>query len=75
MSNIGRRFGCVCGMVAVSVLLLPCESVQAEPQSPVSVTCVNLEATPGEGPRHQYVICTTRGCFTTRVVPGGCPAR
>jgi hypothetical protein len=60
-------------MLALS-LLLPVEAIAAAPQSPVSVTCINLEATAGEGPRHRYEICTPQGCFLTRTVPGGCPA-
>jgi len=74
MRNIGRRSGYVVGITFACAVVLPAQTLRAEPQSPVTITCINLEATAGEGPRYRYVICTPHGCFTTRVLPGGCPA-
>jgi len=72
MKSIHRATSCLGLLATASLLLLPGQAVGAEPQSPASVTCLNLILTP-EGPRHQYLICTARGCFTTRPIPGSCP--
>jgi hypothetical protein len=61
----------VLSMVALMLLSLGASGVEA--QSPGSVTCFNLEARAGEGPRHVLQICRANGCFFTREIPGGCP--
>ena len=75
MHRIYRKTSRLRLLTTLSLTLLPIQPLGATPQSPVSVTCINLEATPDSGPRHQYVICSPRGCVTTPVASGGCPVK
>lgn len=75
MKSIYRMTSNLRVLATLSLLLLPAQAVEAEPQPPVSVTCINLAAEAGQGPRHRFVICTPHGCFVTKEVPGPCHAQ